>query len=172
MKDRENWPLACFIYFVLYVSLFVVWRKIHPGGVLFYQGLSLALAVSLLQIVIKKQSRETTGAIKDALITFLLCFCFMFTIPTTVDRSYTIRMIMEIQSHQNGLSRYQIEQYFSEDFIEHGGIEKRLAEQTATGSLVEREGRYHLTLFGQFLGNSFSWVQQLFSIRSNQPPSD
>ena len=151
--------------FFIYLTLLFIWRKLQPDAVLFFQGLVLAFIVAAMQLLIQSKKQKRSGVVKDTIITFLVCYCFMFTIPTTVDRSYSVRMILELKEHPEGMTRPQIEHTFSEYFAEHGGVQKRLTEQLATGSLSKIEDRYVLTTFGYFLANSFDWFQKVFSIR-------
>ena len=152
--------IGCGSYFVS----FLLWRNFYPDGVLFYQGLILAFIVSTLQFIVQVKFMTGSSAFKDSLLTLLICYSFMFTIPTTVDRSYTVKMLIELQNYPQGVSLQQIESHFSGEFITKGGVEKRLFEQSLTGSLVATDSGYRLTPFGNFLAGSFLWVQDAFSI--------
>lgn len=154
---------------VIYLLLFIGWRALQPEGILFYQGLVLAVVVAFAQAVIHKMLLPDGSAVKDAVITLLICYSFMFTIPTTVERAYSVKMIIELSRHTGGLSRSEIEDWFVSDFTARGGVEKRLYEQTATGSLVESEDRFYLTPFGHFLASSFHFVQRIFTSQATQP---
>ena len=154
---------ACLIY----TLSFIAWRHLQPGGIVFYQGVFLALVTACVQLGYVMWSRVASRnmAIKDALLTFLLLYSAVFTVPTTVDRAYSVRMILQIENDPEGLTRDQIERWFATDFGAQGGVEKRLQEQLATGSISNHEGRYKLTPFGVALANSFRVIQTLFATK-------
>jgi hypothetical protein len=49
----------------------------------------------------------------------------------------------------SGLSREEINKYYAIDFLESGGLDQRLVEQQAAGTVVEHDGRYTLTSRGE-----------------------
>lgn len=153
--------LAC----MLHAVLLVVWRHLQPTGILFYQGLLLAFAVTALQLVaLRRWRRGTWGpALKDCLLGFLLIYSLLFTVPTTVERAYTVRMVLELQRVPQGLTRPQIELWFATEFQGQGGVERRLREQMATGSLVEVDGHYRLTPMGQALARTFVALRRVYA---------
>jgi hypothetical protein len=54
-----------------------------------YQGVVLGILISLTQFLFERRRvSETVEAAKNALLTFLLIYSFVFTVPTTVDRAY------------------------------------------------------------------------------------
>ena len=164
LKYDNTWILPVVSSFVCFLVVLVLWRRLNPNHVLFYQGVVLAIAVSLVQFAVQKRTRSGSEAFKNALIAFLLCYCFMFTVPTTVDRSYSVSLILELDRHPEGRSRRDIEQYFAEDFVRRGGVRKRLDEQLASGVVTEKGGRYELTALGRFLAQFFGWTRRLFSV--------
>ena len=169
MKNHNVWLNTSVLGCSIYLAIFVLWRKIQPEGVLFYQGLFLVFFVSALQYLIQSKVSKVSNVIRDAVITFFACYSFMLTFPTTVDRSYSVRMILELQKYPDGLTRSQIENYFTNDFIIKGGIEKRIAEQLASGIVVEHETRFQLTSFGELIADSFHWTRQVFSSQTADP---
>lgn len=145
--------------------LLVVWRQLQPGGILFYQGLVLAVGISGLHLLALRARRAGAWApiLKDGLLGFLLIYSFLFTVPTTVERAYTVRMVIELQRAPQGLTQDQIEQWFAVEFQGQGGVQKRLHEQMATGSLVEEAGRYRLTSTGRAMAQAFSTLRVLYA---------
>ncbi len=151
--------------FLMFLALFIGLRHLHPEGILFYQGVALGAAVSLAQFIhdIKRKRAYIPEASKDAFLSFLLVYCFVFTIPTTIDRSYTVKMIDWISNAPGGLGRDQIGERFVTAFVSHGGVDRRLREQRATGTVVERDGRYALTAEGRFMQQAFQLTQWIFA---------
>jgi hypothetical protein len=140
-----------------FLALFLTWRHVQPGGILFYQGVVVAIVVSVALLIGARlrQGARWSVAIKDASLVFLLAYAFLFTVPTTVDRSYSVRMLTHLAESPQGLTREDIGRFYASDFLEQGGVDKRLAEQLATGTVVEREGRYVLTDEGKGLAATF-----------------
>ena len=155
------WTIARFL------AIFSAVRHIQPTGILFYQGLTVGAVISLVQFLYARSvgggsvgKSMTPG--KDAVITFLLIYAFVFTIPTTVDRSYSVRMIGHLAEWPNGLSRAEISQRYTDDFVGAGGVDKRLMEQTATGTIHKQNDRYVLTKVGMILAKLFYSMEVVF----------
>lgn len=150
-----------------YLLAFVAWRQLFPAGILFYQGLWLALLLPGLQFLLTgRQAGAATRRLarfKDALLSFLLAYAFMFTVPTTVDRAYSVKLLLQLAEQPQGMSKTEIAAFYVNDFLNSGAIDKRLKEQGATGSIVEEQGRYHLTPMGRRLAASFVWMRRLFA---------
>lgn len=148
-----------------FLLLFIAWRHFRPGGILFYQGLVLAAVVTVAQFTLTRLRGGLSWrlALKDALLSFLLIYSFVFTIPTTVDRAYSVRMLLRLETSPDGLTRDQIERWFRDEFVAEGGVERRLIEQQATGSVAENQGRYRLTPAGKWLTAAFRFTQAVFA---------
>ena len=171
-NSGSHWAYVSLAAFIVYLACLIAWRKLHPSGVLFYQGLVLALAIAAVQYLIQYARRKRRCASKGAAITFLVCYAFMFTVPTTVDRSYSVEMIMELGMHPEGMSRANIEESFAGYLAGDDGVQKRLTEQLATGSIIKHEDRYVLTDLGHSLGSFFRWLRKVFSIHRNEGMSN
>lgn len=158
------------VAFVVHAILLVAWRQLQPDGILFYQGVALALATVAAQLAWLRTRPGSTWAasLKDALLGFLLIYSVLFTVPTTVERAYTVRMLLELQRSPDGLTRAQVEHWFATEFQRQGGVEKRLREQAATGSIAESGGRYRLTPSGQRLAAVFAALRSLYA--ADLPP--
>lgn len=148
-----------------FLGLFVLTRLLQPQGILFYQGLACSLACAIGQgLCGLRWSRAGRIAVaKDALLTLLLAYAFMFTVPTTVDRAYSVRLIQQLASRPEGMNRAEMEAWFAQHFVAQGGVERRVHEQLASGTLQEKgSGRFVLTERGQWLARSFTFFQRLF----------
>ena len=123
---------------------------------MFYQGVALALIVSIALFLMTARRSAITVAAKDALLVFLLIYAFVFTVPTTVDRAYSVRLIQELDHRKDGMTSAEVAEWFSADFSSGGAVKKRLNEQRMTGTIVESgDGRQHLTAWGRFLAWTF-----------------
>jgi hypothetical protein len=154
----------CFCGFIL---SFIVVRHLFPGGIMFYQGIALAVITGATQAWIARKTlgQSPGNALKDGLLALLLAYSFMFTIPTTVDRSYSVKLIGELGRAPQGLRKDQLESLFSVDFVRHGAVTRRIEEQTKSGIVEERGSLLHLTRFGRFINVTFDLACTLFSCR-------
>jgi hypothetical protein len=143
---------------------FIGLRHLHPGGILFYQGVALALLSAVVVVVLARarQRQPWSAALKDAMLAFLLSYGFLFTIPTTVDRSYSVRLLLRLADAPGGMTRNDIEQFYVRDFIEAGGVDRRLVEQRATGTIREENGRFVLTKEGRAMTDAFRTTCDVF----------
>lgn len=153
------------LFAALFLVAFAALRHARPFGILFYQGVGLAALVSLAFVIL---FRARADVLKDALLLFLLLYVFVFTIPTTVDRAYSVRMLLRVDEAPKGLTRDEIARIYVDGFTAEGGVERRLSEQETTGTLVERDGRYKTTAFGSVLAWAFRVAQDAFSARQNR----
>ena len=131
---------------------------------MFYQGCALAILVSASQMMISrfKVRLAWSASLKDSLITLLATYAFLFTIPVTADRSYSVKMLHYIGEASDGVSREDVNRHYLSELIYRGGIEKRFSEQQATGTIVQRDGVYVLTAKGRVLDSMFCWTCRLF----------
>ena len=118
-----------------FLVAFVALRQFAPGGVLFYQGVALACLAALVHWLVARRARPPARSpVKDVLLVLLASYAFMFTVPTTVDRSYSVRMLRHLQQMPDGATRAELQDYFAQDFVRQGGVDRRLLEQERTGS--------------------------------------
>ena len=133
-----------------------------------YQGVVLGVfSISLTQFLLERR-RETGEAAKNALLTFLLIYSFVFTVPTTVDRAYSVKLLMALGQSPAGLTHDEINDLFVHGLIAEGGVDNRLVEQTSTGSIRANDGRYSLTRMGRFLNASFRISRSCLRICGNR----
>lgn len=139
----------------LCLAVFIGLRHIHPSGILFYQGVFVGLAVVVIQYLIQRDW-------KDAAIVFLLFYSFFFTVPVTVDRSYSVRMIEQVVSSPNGVRQQDIASRFEHYFESGDGVSRRIEEQLVTGSIKMQNGRIVATPVGRLLAQSFRFIAAVF----------
>jgi hypothetical protein len=133
------------------------WRHAAAGGILFYQGIAIAAVAGIgLALALRLRGADgRTTPLKDGLLTFLIVYAFVFTVPTTVDRSYSVRMLQKLDASSSGLTRDELTGFFMRDFIAEGGVDRRLREQTRTGTIVPLGERWQLTPEGHWLNRAF-----------------
>lgn len=152
--------IACGLFLIAFIAL----RHAAPGGILLYQGIALGGVISIAQFGVQKLMGAQTFTVvaKDALLSFLLIYAFVFTVPTTVDRAYSVKMIMHLAVAPDGANRAAIADDYIADFVRGGGLHKRLTEQSASGVLREEGGIYKLTATGRLLDKAFRTTQWIF----------
>lgn len=143
---------------VLAILAFAGWRHAQPAGFPLYQGIAVAVAAAGLFYL-------KTKAANDALLVFFVVYGFVFTIPTTVDRSYSVRMIEWIAAAPEGVARDQVGAMFRDYFEKGDGAERRIVEQQRTGSITVHDGRVRITGIGRFLAWSFRLTADLFALK-------
>jgi hypothetical protein len=134
----------------------ILWRHLQPHGILFYQGIAVGVAAFIVQVLMWRRW-------KDATIFFLAFYAFVFTVPTTVDRSYSVRMIDQIAAAKDGVSKTDVTAMFQDYFDRGGGVDRRISEQLATGSIKVDHGRIHATPIGKMLAASFRLTAFIFA---------
>ena len=159
--------------FVIFFIAFIFVRHVFPEGIIFYQGTCLGVIIAILEYALARYlNRNPLGILlKDLLLTVLLIYAFVLTVPTTVDRSYTVRLLRYLSDSPNGVSREQITQFYVLDFVNHGAIEKRLSEQEATGTIAQHGGMYSLTRSGIALDWAFRLTCSAFVCQQSSPQS-
>lgn len=151
-----------------FLAGFIALRHAQPNGIILYQGVLLGLGVACLQFMVERRRRLAPhDAAKNAMITFLLIYSFVFTVPTTAERAYSVAMLARLGDAPEGLSRNDLSDLFVRQFLTEGGVDKRLAEQTATGSVEEQGGRYVLTPTGHLLNRALRITQIVFACRKS-----
>jgi len=142
-----------------------------PGGIIFYQGIGVGFVIGILQLAATSYlcSNSVSNSFKDFLLTNLLIYAYVLSVPTTVDRSYTVRLLRYLSEIPDGANREQIAQFYVSDFVNHGAIEKRLAEQQATGTIVRRGNMYVLTQTGVVLDLAFRLTCRAYVCQHSLP---
>lgn len=154
----------------------VLWRHLSPGGILFYQGVAVAALAGVLggalAVAFARRRRATRGPggarpivttpFKDGLLAALLVYAFVFTVPTTVDRSYSVRLLQRLAQADAGMTESQVTTAFLADFAVAGGVHRRLDEQLASGNIVRDGDTWRLTARGRALTDAFRTTCQVF----------
>jgi hypothetical protein len=152
--------VAALVFLVFFIAL----RHLHPEGILFYQGCAVDIFVSAAHMMIARVRIGLTwsASIKEGITTLLLIYAFVFTVPVTADRSYSVKMLQHIGEAPGGLSRDEVNRRYISEFVDRGGVDKRLFEQQATGTIARQDNAYVLTAKGRILDHAFHWTCRLF----------
>lgn len=146
--------------FAGFLALYVAVRTFAPDPIVFYEGLRIVLASSVaLGTVAWVAARAFPGAawvghtlvVPALAIHALLGYAFVITVPSLLDRSISIYLIAAVaQAGERGLSKNELQGGFLRDYV--GGtatIDKRVAEQLASGHVVDEGGRLRITERGE-----------------------
>lgn len=147
--------------------LLVLWRQLIPGGFIFYQGIFAAGIGAVAQCLVQHRRLPRSSYVKDAVVTFLLVYAFVFTIPTTVDRSYSVKMIEHVAEADGVVSREEISSMFQRYFSDGGGVERRLDEQLATGTVRRAGEGFVVSSAGRWMARAFRAVEIVFACGSS-----
>lgn len=147
-----------------FVVVFLALRHGWTDGILFYQGIISAVVGGGATMCINLRQRRTTPLqnAKDALLVLLACYAFMFTIPTTVERSYSVKLLEELDS-RGSMTDAEALSWIEAHWAGKQGLAKRLQEQELSGSIRRADGRISLTSRGQMLVRSFKLTATWFA---------
>jgi len=149
-------------YTFFWIIIFIIYRHLKPAGIVFYQGIISVIPVLLLYYFLHRASKNN---IHELLIIFLLTYAINITIITTVDRAYSIKMLIWIDEGSEGKTTEDLEQLFANNFIKAGGVSKRTDEQMASGNIDKNDdGIYRLTQRGVVLVKIFHYVKFAFNL--------
>lgn len=148
-------------YIFFWVLAFVIFRNINPNGIVFYQGILASIPIAVVYYFLNKKNANYKYEI---LIFLLITYALNITIITTVDRAYSVKMLMWIEDGGSGKTSQELEQLFSQNFIRAGGITKRTDEQIVSGNIEEDgKGLFTLTKRGEILVKTFHWIKIIFN---------
>lgn len=150
---------------------FILIRRIAPSGIVFYQGLLVAGVAGCLHAALAIKLRGLEVGLMEGLLAFFIGYSFFFTVPTTVDRAYSVKFLLALDQ-QGKMRSVDVKRWFSRHFVENGAVEKRLYEQEASGTLTQdATGEYRLTPQGKLLVRTFDSACRLFNCQDKPPAS-
>lgn len=149
-------------YTLFWLIVFAIYRQFDPAGIVFYQGIILVIPILLIYYFFHRSNENYRNEI---LIIFLLTYAINITIITTVDRAYSIKMLIWIAEDSEGKTTEDIEKLFANNFIKAGGVSKRTDEQIASGNIdKDNYGSYRLTERGAVLVEIVHFVKSIFNL--------
>lgn len=142
--------------FLLYVALI---RSPLLGGVaiLFYRGVAIAGVVAFLLLVAGIAARHRLRLAPETLVgavALSLAFniSFLIVFPVTFDRSITMFLLARIERQDGQLDARGLEQVFVRQYLgDLRQIDRRIAEQSLSGTIRVERGRIHITPQGRRL---------------------
>lgn len=155
---------------ISFAVAFLVLRHGWSNGILFYQGIASSMLGGGVTLGISAFSKRftTSQIVKDSLLVFLASYAFMFTVPTTVERSYTVRLLEELDV-RGSMSDADALEWMNQHWSSDDGLRKRLTEQSASGSITRIGGRISLTPRGRMLVRAFRTTSTWLAVGRSAP---
>jgi hypothetical protein len=141
--------------FALYLGL--TWTPLFAGvHILFYRGLllcgsSAVLLGLILALIGRWRAIEPVAIVAAAAISLSANLMFLIVLPVTIDRSISVFLLAEIDAHRaSPLTTAQLEQVFVQHYVrDMHQIDRRVAEQTTSGTISTEGGKIRLTPRGE-----------------------
>ena len=115
------------------------------------------------------KNRNKTQSILTIMVAILLTFSFLSTVPLTIDRSYSVWMLKNMNNYEEknlNLTKsifYQDAQVFFNP--SNGELLRRLNEQIQLGNIeVKPNETYVLTGKGKFISRINHWIGNIFGL--------
>jgi hypothetical protein len=156
--------MAIVVGFGAFLGSLIVWRHAIPGGILFYQGIVCSAFGSLLTLWLglRQAKRFQIVHLKDTALVFLAGYALMFTVPTTVERSYSVKLLEELAT-RGSMTNTELLSWIEAHWRTESGLSKRLSEQVTSGSIVGVDSSFRLTTRGETLVRAFRISANIFN---------
>ena len=129
--------------------------------------LQLSLRARNNRIIVTKYPNHSTIRFITTLLTALILFSFLSTLPLNIDRSFsvwTLNQISNLSTEQTRVSLATLaEDFFTQD---SGEVSRRIDEQIKLGNLIEEAGNIGLTSRGRFQVQIHRLIAQIFALNS------
>ena len=145
--------LAVAAGFILYVGL--TRSPLFAGiSILFYRGLILCGLTAILvmaAMTLRKWRFDPATIIAAGALSLSFNICFLIVLPVTLDRSISVFMLAQIEQHRDEtLDDRRIADIFVRKYVgDMQQIDRRIAEQTASGNITTVDGNIRLTEQGR-----------------------
>ena len=123
--------------------------------------------LAIFLVWLKRRLRIWT--VRDIIISALLVWSvnliFFTHVPVTGDRSLSVFLLGYMNTRTQPVSKETIRQEFIDTYItDNGAVEKRLAEQLASGTITKEADTYTITPRGRSILHIYAWVADVFGI--------
>jgi len=143
------------------------------GSVFFYRGLVMlvvtAITVTVVLVTLWRTSYRGLIGVRDILLIVSLLVSlnvvFFTHLPVTADRSISVFILAYMNRAEGPLTAEQIsDSVVQEYFLERQAIDKRLAEQVVTGTVVRSGDAYVISDEGRWLVGFYELIASVFDI--------
>ena len=141
--------LAVVAGFALYIGL--TRSPLFVGvDTLFYRGLilcAISAGIVMAAMALRRRRFDPATIIAAGSLTLSFNICFLIVLPVTLDRSISVFMLSEIERHgHERLDDRRVAEIFVRKYVgDMRQIERRVAEQTASGNIETVDGNIRLT---------------------------
>lgn len=88
-------------------------------------------------------------------------YIFAITVPTVIDRSFSLYILEKLEQHNGALRKEVFDKKITEEFMqEHHLSDARLTEQTESGTVQIKDGCVMLTPRGHRIASFSRWYRQ------------
>lgn len=156
------------IFFLLFNIIFIAIRFFFESGIIFYQGLFSIATTALIFVptffIYKKFVVEMLGYF---LFSIMLCYSFLITVPTLLDRSISLYILATIYAEKK-INKEGIEDYFVKGFVKKNkAIDKRLQEQIFTKNIIINQDSYQITERGAIVNKLNIFLSNIYNTDKN-----
>jgi hypothetical protein len=157
--------IASLMFLALVLAAYVVHMRWFPVDVVLYSSLfdvALATAVAAGLLVGLTFFRVFSGFEKFQMtvIWILLGYAIAISGPTIIDRSLSFYILEKLDQRGGGIQLDRFEEVLTKEFLkEYRVVDARLAEQTASGTVVVVDGCVRLTPRGGLIASISRWFR-------------
>lgn len=148
-------------------ALFALYRRFDTKTFSFLQIIFVTIFVAALVYVLSQiQSNKFNLIFRGRELTIILIvFTLLSFAVLNIDRSRSFYLIKWVSiSGNNGISIEDIAKKYGLSGQDLRDLGQRVKEQKESGSIVEEEGKLHLTLFGKFVANVSTLIANFASL--------
>jgi predicted membrane protein len=166
MRMFKKTLVSLVLFVVLLLTINVLHFRFLPVNVVFYGALMDALLAVvctglLAWFVVFKRAADRLMFAQLITIMALGGYIYAITIPTVIDRSFSMYILEKIQQQGGGLKQEAFDAHITEEFMrEHRLSEARLTEQLESGTITIQNGCVSLTARGQSIASITHWYRQ------------
>lgn len=141
--------ISCLFFSVIHVLHF----RVFQPKIIFYAGiLDCLITFAVTFVGIHMIQRNSAISLACALIVFFAGLCYVALVPTMIDRSWSVYILLAGRdAGPNGVPV----QHFNDAFVNSYHVEKRCYEQVYSGTGVLRDDRLFQTRKGRLVANLF-----------------
>jgi hypothetical protein len=162
---------------LFFLVIYLIVRVIFPDQIIFSQGNYVCLGVFVLELIViliaykfalnRNLDEFMEKILPSLLMSLILNYSFILTVPTTIDRSITVFILGDIDSFGGKNARAISENFKSVYIDEDLQINRRIQEQLALGNLersISIPNQYELTSKGKLIVSLNKFFASVFNI--------
>ena len=154
----------------LFLTLFFIKRHLVPSPIIFYEGIMIIpISIIIMKCIARVAQRDSLNHLffYKSLIFSLIFFNFNTLIPTMLDRSLSVQILMMAANSSKTINVEDLKNMAQDEYIiKNQGIEKRLHEQLTSHLLIVENKGIKVTRWGGFVSNTIVWLSKLFNIKA------